>query len=62
MGHASGQAAGLLNFAPGNELGPSDFLQSPDALEVLNKYYLGNWRNLGQYLAAPGDTAALLEL
>jgi len=60
VGHATGQATGVLNFAPGNDLGASDFLQSQAAVDVVNKYYLGNWINLGMYLAAPGDTAALL--
>jgi hypothetical protein len=60
VGHAKAQADGLTDFAPGNELGPLDLLQSQAAVDVLNKYYLGNWVNLGFYLAAPGDTAALL--
>jgi len=60
VGHATGQAEGITNFAPGNELGADDFFQSAAALDVLNKYYLGNWVNLGFYLDAPGDTAALL--
>jgi hypothetical protein len=60
VGHAAGQVEGLTDFAPGNELGASDFLQSAAALEVVNKWYLGNWVNLGFYLDAPGDTAALL--
>jgi len=60
VGHATGQAAGLTSFAPGNELGPADFLQSQTAVDVFNKYYSGNWQNLGLYLASPGDTAALL--
>ena len=60
VGHATGQAAGLPNFAPGNELGPADFLQPSAALDVFNKYYIGNWVNLALYLVAPGDTAALL--
>jgi len=60
VGHATGQAAGLLNFAPGNELASSDFLQSQASVDVLNKYYIGNIVNLGFYLRAPGDTSALL--
>ena len=60
VGHATAQVEGLTDFAPGNELGAADFFQSTDALAVLNKWYLGNWVNLGFYLAAPGDTAALL--
>ena len=60
MGHAAAQLAGITDFAPGNELNASDFLQSAASLEVVNKWYLGNWVNLGFYLAAPGDTAALL--
>lgn len=60
VGHATAQGEGLANFAPGNELGPADLLSSQAAVSVLNKYYLGNWVNLGFYLDAPGDTAALL--
>jgi len=60
VGHAAGQAEGLANFAPGNELGSADFLQSQASVGVFNKYYAGNWVNLAMYLVAPGDTAALL--
>lgn len=60
VGHATGQAEGLASFAPGNELGSADFLQSQAAVGVFNKYYAGNWVNLAMYLVAPGDTAALL--
>jgi hypothetical protein len=60
VGHATAQADGLANFAPGNDLGASDLRGSQAAVDVLNKYYLGNWVNLGFYLDAPGDTAALL--
>jgi hypothetical protein len=60
VGHATAQLAGLADFAPGNELDAADLLQSSASLEVLNKWYLGNWVNLGFYLDAPGDTAALL--
>jgi len=60
VGHATGQAAGLASFTPGNELAAADFLQSQAALSAFNTYYLGNFWNLGQYLRAPGDTAALL--
>ena len=60
VGHATAQIAGLTDFAPGNELDASDFLQSAASLEIVNKWYLGNWVNLGFYLAAPADTAALL--
>jgi hypothetical protein len=60
VGHATAQAEGLLDFAPGNDLGAADLRQSQAAVDILNKYYLGNWVNLGFYLDAPGDTAALL--
>ncbi len=60
VGHAAGQAEGLASFAPGNELGPLDFLQSQASVGVFNKYYASNWVNLAMYLVAPGDTAALL--
>ncbi len=60
VGHATAQVEGLTDFAPGNELGAADLLQSPAAIGILNKWYLGNWVNLSFYLRAPGDTAALL--
>jgi hypothetical protein len=60
VGHATGQAEGLTDFAPGNELGASDLLQSAASVAIVNKYYLGNWVNLSFYLSSPGDTAALL--
>jgi hypothetical protein len=60
VGHATAQIAGLTDFAPGNELDAADFLQSSASLEVVNTWYLGNWVNLGFYLDAPSDTAALL--
>jgi hypothetical protein len=60
VGHATGQAAGITEFAPGNELGSAELLQSGTAVDILNKYYLGNWVNLSLYLDSPGDTAALL--
>jgi hypothetical protein len=53
VGHA---ASGL---GPGTELGPAELLSGP-VLDVFLKYYRDNFINLGQYLLAPGDTAALL--
>ncbi len=60
VGHAAAAAAGLAGFEPGAELGPNDFLQSQAATDIFNKYYRDDFYNLGQYLDAPGDTAALL--
>jgi hypothetical protein len=60
VGHAAGQVEGITEFAPGNELGSAELLQSQTAVDILNKYYLGNWVNLSLYLDSPGDTAALL--
>jgi hypothetical protein len=53
VGHA---ASGL---GPGTELGPAELLSGP-VFDLFIEYYSGNFINLGQYLLAPGDTAALL--
>jgi len=53
VGHA---ATGL---GPGSELGPAELLSVP-VFDLFLKYYRDNFVNLGQYLLAPGDSAALL--
>lgn len=62
LSHLAEEVTGhaVNGFTPGNGLGADELLSTPDRLEVFNKYYLNNWYNLTQYLAAPGDTAALL--
>ncbi len=54
VGHA------VNGFAPGSALGADDLIGTQAKIDAFNKYYLNNWYNLSQYLAAPGDTAALL--
>ncbi len=53
VGHA---ATGL---GPGSELGPAELLSVP-VFDLFLKYYRDNFDNLGRYLLAPGDSAALL--
>jgi len=62
LSHLAEEVTGhaVNGFAPGSALGADELLSTPERLEVFNKYYLNNWYNLTQYLAAPGDTAALL--
>jgi hypothetical protein len=53
VGHAA------TGFSPGSELGPAELLSGP-VFDLFIEYYSGNFINLGQYLLAPADTAALL--
>jgi len=54
VGHAT---SGL---SPGADLGPAELLSGGPATDAFLKYYRDNFANLGAYLEAPGDTAALL--
>jgi hypothetical protein len=54
VGHAT------TGFSPGNDLGPADLLAGGPATDAFLKHYVDNFVNLGLYLQAPGDTAALL--
>lgn len=54
VGHAT------TGFSPGNDLGPADLLAGGPVTDAFLKHYADNFLNLGSYLQAPGDTAALL--
>jgi hypothetical protein len=54
VGHAT------AGFSPGSDLGPADLLAGGPATDAFLKHYVDNFVNLGRYLQAPGDTAALL--
>ena len=54
VGHAT---SGL---SPGADLGPAELLSGGPATDAFFKYYVDNFVNLGVYLEAPADTAALL--
>ncbi|MFO7587759.1 MAG: hypothetical protein R6X22_06755, partial [Gemmatimonadota bacterium] len=62
LSHLAEEAVGhaVNGFDPGAELGPEELLATQPRVETFNKYYLNNWFNISQYLAAPEDTAALL--
>ena len=54
VGHAT---SGL---SPGADLGPAELLSGGPVTDAFLKYYVDNFVNLGMYLEAPADTAALL--